>query len=226
MIADVLRLRGALSTEKASVHGNDFRRRRLAGFLNVVDEVLKTRGECRVLDLGGEVGYWAGLQDLWTDRPMRVTLINRMPQQSPDERLVSLVGDACAMPDIADKSYDVVHSNSVLEHVGDWSAKRRMAAEARRLAPRYFVQTPNYWFPMEPHFRTMFIHWLPRPMARAMVMRSGRGCFHQARSVDEAYWMLDDSSLLDMRDMSELFPDAKIMREKIAGLTKSLTAVR
>lgn len=226
MIASVIRMRGAFATSKAATYGNDFRRKRLAGFLNVVDEVLKVRGECRVLDLGGEAGYWAGLQDLWTDRPMRITLVNPMAQQSPDPRIESIVGDACSMPDFADKSFDVVHSNSVLEHVGDWSAKRRMAAETRRLADRYFVQTPNYWFPVEPHFRTMFIHWLPRPVARAMVQRKPRGCFHKARTVDEAYWMLDDSSLLDMRDMIELFPDAKIVREKVAGLTKSLTAIR
>lgn len=226
MIANVIRLRGALATTKSATYGNDFRRRRLEGFLQVVDEVLKTRGECRVLDLGGEVGYWQGLQDLWTDRPLRITLVNRMPQQSPDDRLQARVGDACALPEVADRSFDIVHSNSVLEHVGDWSAKRRMADETRRLADRYFVQTPNYWFPMEPHFRTMFIHWLPRPAARAMVQRRAHGCFHRAKTIDEAYWMLDDSSLLDARDMAELFPDARIVREKVAGLTKSLTAIR
>lgn len=226
MIVNVAAAREALATTKQATYGNDFRRRRLAGFLAIVDEVLRDKGECRVLDLGGEVGYWAGLRDLWTDRPLRITLVNRMGQVSPDERIDALVGDACALPDLTDGSFDVVHSNSVLEHVGDWASKRRMAAETRRLAPRYFVQTPNFWFPMEPHFRTLFIHWLPRPIGRAMVMSRARGCFHRATSVDEAYWMLDDSSLLDARDMAELFPDAKIVRETVMGMTKSLTAIR
>lgn len=226
MISDVIRLRGALAVTKSGTYDNDFRRRRLAGFMELVDQTLSVRSECRVLDLGGEVGYWAGLKDLWADRPMKITLVNQMPQQSPDERLESIVGDACSLPDFVDRSFDVVHSNSVLEHVGDWTSKRRMAAETRRLANSYFVQTPSYWFPMEPHFRTMFIHWLPRPVARAMLQRRPHGCFHKARTVDEAYWMLDDSSLLDMRDMTELFPDARIVREKVAGLTKSLTAIR
>lgn len=226
MMGTVAAARVALATTKEATYGNDFRRRRLAGFLSIADEILKERGECRVLDLGGEVGYWAGLRDLWGDRPLRITLVNQMHQDVPDERFTCVVGDACALPDMKDQSFDVTHSNSVLEHVGGWTAKRRMAAEVRRLAPRYFVQTPNFWFPMEPHFRTLFIHWLPRPVRRAMVMRKPRGCFHRARTLDEAYWMLDDSSLLDMRDMRELFPDARIVRETVAGLTKSLTAVR
>lgn len=226
MMVNVAAVRGALATTKEATYGNDFRRRRLVGFMAIVDEILTERGECRVLDLGGEVGYWAGLRDIWGSRPLRITLINPMPQESHDDRISCAVGDACALTDLADRSFDIVHSNSVLEHVGDWGAKRRMAAETRRLAPRYFVQTPNFWFPMEPHFRTLFIHWLPRPVQRAMVMRRPRGCLHRARSLDEAYWMLDGSSLLDAREMADLFPDATIVRETVAGLTKSLTAVR
>jgi hypothetical protein len=119
-----------------------------------------------------------------------------------------------------------VHSNSVIEHVGRWPDQRRMAREVRRLADRYFVQTPNFWFPIEPHFRLPFIHWLPEPWRVAIVMRHACGFYPRAKSCDEARDILDDARLLDAAAMAELFPDATIEREHFAGFTKSLIAVR
>src|SRR5690606_12607316 len=156
---------------------------------------------------------WDSLREIWGGRPVQILLINVAAQQSSDSRLRCIVGDACHLPQFANRSFDLVHSNSVIEHVGSWENKRRMANEIRRLAPRYFVQTPNYWFPIEPHFRTLAIHWMPRPLQRVMVMGKARGCFHRASSLDEAHWMLSDSSLLDATEMQDLFPEAKIERE-------------
>lgn len=220
------RVVGGFVPRPEAAYRSRFRQKRLAAFLAVVDEILARGRHCRVLDLGGEAGYWTNLSELWADRPLHITLVNRMPQAAPDARFAARIGDACALPEFEDQAFDVVHSNSVLEHVGSWTNKRRMAAEIRRLAPRYFVQTPNYWFPVEPHFRTPFFHWLPRPWRRDLVLSGRRGCFHQATSLDQADWMLTDSSLLDAREMAELFPDARILRERVAGLTKSLVAVR
>jgi hypothetical protein len=101
-----------------------------------------------------------------------------------------------------------------------------MAQEVRRLAPRYFVQTPNFWFPVEPHFRLPFIHWLPEPWRASIVMRRACGFYPRARSCNEARCIIDDARLIDARAMSELFPDAVIERERFAGFTKSLIAIR
>ncbi len=220
----------SLSKDEAAredaVYRNAFRRRRFADFLALVDAVLAERGQCRVLDLGGGVSYWLGLEEAWRDRPIHVTLVNLASEAVPDARFESRAGDACSLPDLPDGSFDIVHSNSVIEHVGRWSEKRRMAAEVRRLAPRYFVQTPNYWFPIEPHFRLPVIHWLPRPWQRSLVMGGARGFYPRATTLDEADGILADASLLDAREMTALFPDARIGRERFLGLTKSLIAVR
>jgi hypothetical protein len=101
-----------------------------------------------------------------------------------------------------------------------------MANEIRRLAPRYFVQTPNFWFPIEPHLRTPFIHWLPEPWRVAIVRRRACGYYPRAESYGQAREILDDARLLDAQAMAVLFPDASIERERIAGLTKSLMAIR
>ena len=101
-----------------------------------------------------------------------------------------------------------------------------MAREVRRLAPRYFVQTPNYWFPVEPHFRFPLFHWLPAPIRLALVRRRACGYFPRAETLDDGMRFLEDSMLLDHAQMAHLFADARIEREKVLGLTKSLIAVK
>jgi hypothetical protein len=153
-------------------------------------------------------------------------LVNVESEPTHDERFRSIAGDGRALDQFQDQSFDVVHSNSVIEHVGGWREQWRMAREIRRLAPRYFVQTPNFWFPLEPHFRAPFIHWLPEPWRVSILMRWACGFHPRARSAGEARQMLDDARLVDARAMRELFPDAVVERERFAGFTKSLIAVR
>jgi len=50
-----------------------------------------------------------------------------------------------------DGEFDLVFSNSVIEHVGDFERMRQFVHEARRVAKSYWIQTPSKWFPIEPH---------------------------------------------------------------------------
>jgi len=207
-------------------YGNRFRQRRLERLLTIIDQIVAERGTCRILDVGGAAGYWLYLEPLWRGRPIHITMVNKIEVPPPDERFASFVGDARDLRQFADLSFDLVHSNSVIEHVGLWNDKRRMAQEIRRLAPRYFVQTPNYWFPIEPHLRMPFIHWLPYPWRVKVVMHRACGYYPRAKSYGEAREILDDARLLDAKSAALLFPDAVIERERFAGITKSLIAIR
>ncbi|WP_376799773.1 methyltransferase domain-containing protein [Candidatus Raskinella chloraquaticus] len=204
----------------------DFRARRLVRFVKIVDEVIARKGHCRIVDLGGNIEYWRDLEAVWSGRSVSFVLINLMSQRLDDQRFESRVGDCTNMAEFADNSFDVVHSNSVLEHVGRWQAMRAMAREVRRLAPRYFVQTPDFWFPLEPHFRVPFFHWLPEPVRLALVMRFDCGAFPRAATLDDAQRYIEDSILIDRKRMSALFPDASISSERVFGLSKSLIAIR
>jgi len=215
-----------LAPSEAAVYGNRFRQQRLRRFLAIVDEIVAAKGTCRILDIGGKLAYWQALYPLWRDRACHITLVNLVREAVPEAQFTSAAGDARDLGQFGDLTFDLVHSNSVIEHVGPWRDQCKMAQEVRRLAPRFFVQTPNFWFPVEPHFRTPFIHWLPEPWRVAIVMHRACGFYPRARSVDEARQILDDARLLDSKAMAELFPDAAIERERIAGLTKSLIAIR
>jgi SAM-dependent methyltransferase len=111
----------------------------------------------------------------------------------------------------------VVFSNSVIEHVPQ-NRQADFASEIRRVCDRYFVQTPNRYFPLEPHYQLPFVQFLPQS---AMWMLSRR--FAMGRR-PKGYW--EPITLLSARQLKRLFPDATIHRERFFGLTKSLLAVR
>jgi Methyltransferase domain len=203
-----------------------FRRRRFALFLSLIDKVLSARATCRILDIGGEPQYWALVADLLGQRPIHVTLLNQAAYVEDGITFVSVVGDARDLALFADRSFDLVHSNSVIEHVGRWDDMKAMAHEVRRLAPSYFVQTPYFWFPIEPHCSTAFFHWLPESMRVSMLMRRPRGHWGKAPDVETAMRQIQSAVLLDRRMFATLFPDAIVHRERFLGVTKSLIAVR
>lgn len=146
-------------------------------------------------------------------------------QESSDALIDTMVGDGCELP-FDDKSFDIVHSNSVIEHVGDWSRVRSFAHETRRVGKRYYVQTPNFWFPVEPHYSALFVHWLPEPVRARMLMNSDRGFLPKAEDVSSAVEQVQSARLLDRTMFRHLFPDAVLLDEKLMGLTKSLIAAR
>lgn len=202
-----------------------FRRRRFSMFLDLVDQVLSTQGICRIIDIGGKPEYWSDVEDMLAGRRWHVTLVNLTTFPVEDLRLELVAGDARSVG-YADMSFDLVHSNSVIEHVGSWRDMKAMAGEVRRLAPRYFVQTPYFWFPIEPHNSTLFFHWVPESTRISLLMRKPRGIWGKAPDVDTAMQKIQSNRLLDQRMMATLFPDAMIYREHILGFTKSLIAVR
>lgn len=173
--------------------------------------------QSRVLDLGGTELNWRRTPGY------HVVLLN-YDQNVRDFGYQVVHGDGKACP-FSDFSFDIVFSNSTIEHVGDWKAQKRLATEIRRLAPHYFVQTPNKWFPIEPHVLAPFIQFLPDGI-RLWACRwlSPVGLFASYREL-----VLEDMQrvrLLTEREMRKLFPDAEIRREKLFGLTKSLIAFR
>src|SRR3546814_5691109 len=90
----------------------------------------------------------------------------------------------------------------------------------------YYLQTPDFAFPVEPHFRTVGFHWLPEQARAALIQRRGFGFRKKAASVEEAVTNIQSVNLLTKGQMKALFGDAVIFHERFLGLPKSLIAVR
>lgn len=212
---------------EAEIDGSSYRRRRLQRFVDHMERHCLTDGrQIRVLDLGGSKAYWQTTRPVWERLDLDITIVNLGAPTLDDGCYHLRPGDACHMADHPANTFDIVHSNSVIEHVGHWREMTAMAAEVRRLAPHYFVQTPNMWFPLEPHFRTLGFHWLPKALRMELLMRRGFGFRARQDNVGAAIANVQSVNLLTARQMQHLFPDAVIERERVMGLTKSLIAIR
>lgn len=186
---------------------------------------LAITAETRVLDVGGTPETW----DLLSVRP-RVTLLNTPRTKGELAGAAAWVaGDGRALP-FRDGAFDVVFSNSVIEHVGDLTSQQRFAREIIRVGRAWWVQTPNRWFPVEQHLLTPLVHWLPKPWQRALVPRFTVWSALVRPSPDRrAFYLahyLDDVRLLSAGEFAALFPGARMIRERVCGWTKSLVAMR
>lgn len=210
--------------------GNRFRRRRIEQLGRMIDDIVRMKGSCRMIDLGGTAEFWQTWQSQLDLAHTSIECINLANQsETQGDYLPSVkttIGDACSLPMFEDNAFDIVFSNSVIEHVGSWARKQAFAAEVRRLAPSYAIQTPSFSFPIEPHARLPFIHWLPSPMRYRTHLMMRTGFYPKATNLDEAMGALEDASLLDRRQMQHLFPDASLCTETFLGFAKSFTAIR
>jgi len=178
----------------------------------------------RVLDIGGNRHVWRLAEQENLPVP-RVVFANIEPPKAESAGADWVLCDGRALP-FADQAFDVAFSNSVIEHVGTWESQQRFAAEVRRVARRYFVQTPNRRFFFEPHLLTPFVHWLPRPLLRRMI-RNGTvlGWVVRPHEADvEAY--MRDTRLLTRGEVEDLFPDGRLVVERFCGMPKSFVTVR
>jgi SAM-dependent methyltransferase len=203
-----------------------FRVQRFGLFKPIIDQVLADKDTCRILDLGGTPDYWEELGVELDWNRVSVCALNVTPSEMTHSGIKPMVGDARNVSGFHDLSFDIVHSNSVIEHVGRWDDMASMAREVRRLAPRYFVQTPYFWFPIEPHARFPLLHWMPESWRYRILLKRTCGFWKQRPDVGEATKAIQSALLLDKRQMQFLFPDAEIIAEKFFGLPKSLVAIR
>jgi len=102
-----------------------------------------------------------------SERPY-VTMINVSGKKWSEDKMRFQIYDGLIFPS-SDNKFDICYSNSVIEHVGDQSRIELFAKEIRRSAPKYYVQTPNRRFFIEPHFVCLFIHWLPVSIKRRLI---------------------------------------------------------
>lgn len=206
-----------------------FRNRRFQIFEALLRRILEAQLEVSILDAGERPDYWAILPPDLRGK-VRITCLNfaaeleAYSKPSEDLQIESVIGDACNMPEFADNAFDIVHSNSVIEHVGSYQNMKRFADETRRVGKFYYVQTPNYWFPVEPHYGVPFFHWLPDTWRIWFFTKMNVG-YARKCTFDMALPRVDHTRIISPFLMQGFFPDAEIRKERVLGFSKSVIAI-
>jgi hypothetical protein len=210
------RLRKLADVSEPGSLATKLRKKRFALFKNLLETAPNA---AHILDVGGTQTFWERMgfpESDAADADITILNLTELPTTRPQFR--SVAGDATDMSQYGEKEFDVVFSNSVIEHLGSFEAQRRMAAEIRRVGKRYFLQTPSRYFPIEPHFLFPFFQFLPRRVQVFLIARFDIGRNYPTATKLQ---VLNSLRLLSKKDMETLFPEARIVKERFLGLTKS-----
>jgi hypothetical protein len=196
-----------------------FRRRRMRLFASELTPTADTT----ILDVGGHPETWR-----YVPTSSRVTVLNTYVIDMPRDHagtLTTVIGDGCQLT-FADQAFDIVFSNSVIEHVGTFDQQQAFARECRRVGKALWIQTPARWFVIEPHLLTPCIHYLPVALQRRLLRNFTVWGLLTRPTQAQVDQFLAEVRLLTQEEFQGLFPDCEILAERFLGFTKSYVAVR
>jgi hypothetical protein len=179
-----------------------------------------------IVDLGGTAEWWRRTPV----RPKHVTVLNLTePGDAREDWITPVLGDACQASEVlgsigAGCTFDMVFSNSLIEHVGGHVNRALLADQVHRLAPEHWVQTPYRYFPLEPHWLFPGMQFLPLRLKQAVGQRwpltHSRPASKEA-ALTAVLW----TELVSLTEFRALFPESLIFKERAGGLVKSIAAV-
>jgi methyltransferase family protein len=206
-------------SERPESFANKLRRNRFVLFESLLEEIPRP---VKILDAGGTQTFWS-FMGMTEEKDVHVVLLNHTEEQVVHQNFKSVVGDVRKMQQFKDKEFDISFSNSVIEHVGDFSDQLRMANEMRRVGKRYFLQTPSRYFPIEPHFFFPFFQFLPLPVKLWLITHFALGSYPRITDRQKAIETVNSIRLLTKKELKILFPSAVFFEEKVFGFIKSFT---
>jgi SAM-dependent methyltransferase len=197
--------------------------------LALFHDLMQPAASMRILDLGAQIDPDGVHGGQFIDRyPWKkaVSALNILPEhvqriQECYPEVDARVGDARRLP-WPDKVFDIVWCNAVIEHVGGLEDQQQMAREILRVGKRWFVTTPNRWYPFEFHLRLPLVTWLPWHGYR----RCGRIVSYN-HICGKYMWGLDPEPLrlLSAAEMARLFPGSRIIKQRVTFMAETLIAV-
>ena len=197
-----------------------FRSKRIHNFIRVFQPGPHTR----ILDVGGLPRFWS----VPVNAQITILNLDRLDDTEASflqPNMTCVIGDGTRLP-YGDGEFDIVFSNSVIEHVSTFENQVAFAKEARRVGRGYWIQTPAYEFPIEPHYFAPFIHWCPKSLQRRL-LRNFTLWGLMGRPSDRFIEMaMAEIRLMRRPEVAQLFPDGEIWIERMLGLPKSYTAYK
>lgn len=202
------------------------RRKRNNLFFSEINPNEKTR----IIDIGAQVSTQKTdtlqLIDIypWKENIIAVNIssshIDNIRKKYPE--IHTKVADALHLP-WPDKYFDVAYSNAVIEHVGDRTMQKKFASEIMRISKRFFVATPNRWYPFEFHLRLPLVTWFPGDI----YLKAGR--IVRFNHVSKKYmWFTGEViglNLLSKKNLWDIFPQSKIIESRVTFMPEVLISV-
>lgn len=173
-----------------------------------------------ILDVGGTEFFW-DMVGFTGDKNFKITLLNLYKVETKYANIKSVKGDGRYMEQFKDNEFDIVFSNSVIEHVGKFKEQKKMAKEMQRVGKRYFLQAPSFYSPIEPHFFFPFFQFLPLEIKILLLRNFDLGAYKVTPEKEKAKKILESINLPTKSELSKMFPESKIRKEKIFGFTYS-----
>lgn len=197
--------------------------------LELFYELLSPTTQHKILDVGAEANPdgCRGSQLVesypWKENLSAINIsenhISTIKKYYPQVKTV--VGDACELP-WQDKYFDAVYCNAVIEHVGSFEKQKKMASEIMRVGKRWFVTTPNRWYPFEFHLRLPLVTWLPG----SAYLKIGRIISYNHVQKKYMFGIKNDGlRLMSSFEMKACFPGSRIIKQKITFMAETLIAI-
>jgi hypothetical protein len=194
-----------------------WRKRRMDAFLRI----MRPKRGARILDVGGIPRMSPTVPGMWqlVNSDFKVTLLN-LPgsfshHQPQDLQPYSLIeADACEFPSLS-FCFDIVFSNSVIEHVGGIERQQNFASFVMTAGSQYWVQTPSPAFPLEAHCNLPFWWFYPEPL---------QSYFFRRWKANGVTSQMATTRAISSRALKRLFPDCSIYTERLLGFPKSIIA--
>lgn len=201
------------------------RKNRFSLIQKEIEGLILQKGNIKILDIGGEIGYWKNIG--WQNHNCTIYLLNLDTGNTPENMpgFCHVTGNALHLP-YQFGEFDLVFSNSVIEHMGSIDKQRIFADEVKKVCTKYIIQTPSFWFPLEPHSLLPFFQFIPHAVRAYFIMWFTINYFPKASTYKEAIAVSKSTIMFTKKRFKKLFPDADIQVEWLLGLPKSYTAVK
>ena len=198
-----------------------FRKSRMKKFYRALSITPQTK----ILDVGGNAFIWEIATQNGLPSIEHITVLNVYEEDRAKlpANVRWVVGDGCHLP-FEDEEFDIVFSNSVIEHLGGYDSQVCFAKEISRVGKGYWVQTPDPRFFVEPHYLSPFVHWLPTDLRRKVVRHATTWGLLTRPSQEEIDDRLREIRLIAPKEFKAMFPGAEIIHERWIGMPKSLVA--
>ena len=98
----------------------------------------------------------------------------------------------------------------------------KMASEIIRVGRKWFVTTPNRWYPFEFHMRLPFVTWLP-----------WKACLYAGHIISYNHVLKkyvygikhDDLRLMTARELRGCFPNSRIIKQRVTFMAEVLIVI-